>query len=129
VTRYTLPMVFIALLIASGCETRTSPPSTSATSETPVTPASSSTTIERVRKIVSEQMGVALANVTPNTSLGDLAADELDFVELIMTLEESFAITISDDKAEALTGSQDWQKGINNVTIKKLSELVDDLSK
>ena len=128
-TRFTLPMVLIAMLIASGCETRTSPPSSEAGRAMPVTFASSSQTIERIRRIVSEQMGVRLTNVTPKTSLGDLAADELDFVELIMELEESFSITISDDKLEELTGNQDWQKRMNNLTIEMISELVNDLTK
>ena len=129
VIRLILPMVLVALLSASGCETRKSPPSTAATSASSVTPTPSSATIERVRKIVSEQMGVSLDKIMPTTSLGDLAADELDYVELIMELEESFSITIADDKAEALTGNADWQKGVNNVTIEKLSALVDDCGK
>lgn len=82
--RFTLLMALIALLLSSGCESRNSSPSASATSASSVATANLSTAIERVRKIVSEQMGVALEKVTPQTSLGDLAADELDFVELIM---------------------------------------------
>jgi acyl carrier protein len=127
--RLILPTVLVALLSASGCETRKSPPRTAATGATSVASTPSSATIERVRKIVSEQMGVSLDKIMPTTSLGDLAADELDFVELIMELEESFSITISDDKAEALTGNADWQKGMNNVTIEKLSTLVNDCGK
>ncbi len=71
-------------------------------------------------------MVVALEEVTPKTTLGDLAADELDFVELIMELEESFSITISDAHAEAMTGTSDWKKGMNKVTIEELSTLVND---
>ncbi len=121
-------MVLIASLIFSGCESSKSPPSAHATSTSSATPASP-TTIDRVRKIVSEQMGVALEKITPKTSLGALAADELDFVELIMELEESFSITITDTKAQALTGTSDWQRGMKNVTIEKLSTLVDERGK
>ena len=126
--RSILLIALIASLFSSGCESRKSPPSVSASSASSVTTASSST-VDRVRKIVSEQMGVALEKITPKTSLGALAADELDFVELIMELEESFSITISETKAEALTGTSDWQKGMNNVTIEKLASLVDERDK
>lgn len=126
--RFTLLMVLIASLVFFGCESRKSPPSAAAARASSATTASS-TTIDRVRKIVSEQMGVALEKVTPKTSLGDLGADELDFVELIVELEESFSVTISDTKVEALTGTSDWQKGMHNVTIEKLSTLVNDLGK
>ncbi len=74
-------------------------------------------------------MGVTIEKITPTTSLGDLAVDELDFVELIMELEESFSITIPDDIAEGLTGNRDWQQGMKDVTIQKLADLVDDRSK
>jgi acyl carrier protein len=120
-------MVLIASLTSFGCESRVSPSSASSTRASSA--ANASHTIDRVRKIVSEQMRVALEKVTPKTSLGDLAADELDFVELIMELEESFSITISDTNAEALTGTSDWQKGMNNVTIERLSSLVNDCGK
>ena len=81
--------------------------------------------MERVRRIVAEQMGVSTDKIGATTSLDDLAADELDCVELIMQLENAFSITIPDDTAEELTGGQDWQEGMKNVTVQKLSALVD----
>jgi acyl carrier protein len=74
-------------------------------------------------------MGVSIEKITATTSLGDLAADELDYVELIMELEECFSITIPDDAAERLAGNRDWRQGMKSVTIQKLSTLVDDRSK
>ena len=58
---------------------------------------------ERVIEIISEQMGVAKDQVTPETSfVNDLGADSLDTVELVMELEEEFDITIPDDAAEQI---------------------------
>src|SRR5262249_47397346 len=58
---------------------------------------------ERVIEIVSEQMGVAKDQVTPETSfVNDLGADSLDTVELVMEFEEEFDITIPDEEAEKI---------------------------
>ena len=58
---------------------------------------------ERVINIVSEQLGVDKAKITPETSIiNDLGADSLDTVELVMELEEEFAISIPDDAAEKI---------------------------
>jgi len=58
---------------------------------------------ERVIEIVSEQMGVAKDQVTPDTSfVNDLGADSLDTVELVMEFEEEFDITIPDEEAEKI---------------------------
>ena len=58
---------------------------------------------ERVIDIVAEQLGVDKEKVTPETSfVNDLGADSLDTVELVMELEEEFAITIPDDAAEKI---------------------------
>lgn len=58
---------------------------------------------ERVRHIISEQLGVDEASVTPNASFEeDLNADSLDLVELIMSLEEEFGVEISEEEAEKI---------------------------
>jgi acyl carrier protein len=58
---------------------------------------------ERLRRIISEQLGVDEAQVTPNASFEeDLNADSLDLVELIMSLEEEFGIEISEEDAEKI---------------------------
>ena len=86
---------------------------------------SDATTLEDVRRIVSGQLGVEFGRLAPGTSLGELGADELDFVELLMELEERFDITIPDDKVTQMTGSNDLQSGMNNVTMERLAALVD----
>lgn len=58
---------------------------------------------ERVIDIVCENLGVSKEQVARNTSFqGDMGADSLDIVELVMELEEEFEITIPDDQAEKI---------------------------
>ncbi|HXV69276.1 MAG: acyl carrier protein [Nitrospiraceae bacterium] len=58
---------------------------------------------ERVKKIIAEQLGVEEDEVTPEASfVEDLGADSLDTVELVMALEEEFAIEIPDEDAEKI---------------------------
>jgi acyl carrier protein len=67
-----------------------------------------STTEERVRKVVVEQLGVSEDQVTLEASfVDDLGADSLDTVELVMALEEEFDTEIPDDKAESIAKVKD----------------------
>lgn len=64
---------------------------------------SQETTLERVQKIVVEQLGVDASQVKPEASFTeDLGADSLDTVELVMALEEEFEIEIPDEVAETI---------------------------
>jgi len=64
------------------------------------------TVLERLKKIVVEQLGVEEEQVVPKASfVDDLIADSLDLVELIMAMEEEFSdgnkqIRIPDKDAE-----------------------------
>ncbi len=63
--------------------------------------------VERVRKIVVEQLGVKEDEVTLGASfVDDLGADSLDTVELVMALEEEFETEIPDEEAEKITTVQ-----------------------
>lgn len=58
---------------------------------------------ERVKKIVSEHLGVDEAKVVESASfIDDLEADSLDTVELTMSFEEEFGVEIPDDAAETI---------------------------
>ena len=66
---------------------------------------------ERIRTIVSEQFGVNMAEVTPDSNiLDDLGADSLDVVELVMTLEDEFDIEVSDEAAESIRTIADVER-------------------
>ena len=59
---------------------------------------------ERVKEVLSEQLGVDDAEINEEASFQeDLDADSLDLVELIMELEDQFGIKISDDDAQKIT--------------------------
>ena len=64
--------------------------------------------LERVSKIVVEQLGADEKEVVPTASfVDDLGADSLDLVELVMSLEEEFStsgqkVEIPDEDAEKL---------------------------
>jgi acyl carrier protein len=64
--------------------------------------------VEKVKQIISEQLGVDEAEVTPSASFtDDLGADSLDQVELVMALEEAFSVSVSDEDTEKLLTVQD----------------------
>ncbi len=56
--------------------------------------------LEKLSKIVAEQLGMEQSKITMNTSLkDDLLADSLDIVEIIMQIEEQFGIEVDDEDA------------------------------
>jgi len=69
---------------------------------------STATIYDRLKTIVTEQLGVDEEEITPQASfVDDLNADSLDLVELIMSLEEEFGLEISDEDAEKIVTVQD----------------------
>jgi acyl carrier protein len=68
---------------------------------------------ERVRSIVSERLGVDEDKVTMDAEfIGDLNADSLDLVEVIMAMEQEFDTEIKDEDAENIRSVSDAVKFI-----------------
>jgi acyl carrier protein len=68
---------------------------------------------ERVRSIVSERLGVDEDKVTMDAEfIGDLNADSLDLVEVIMAMEQEFDTEIKDEDAENIRTVSDAVKFI-----------------
>jgi acyl carrier protein len=76
-----------------------------------------STTFDKVKKIIVEQLGVDESEVTPEASItDDLGADSLDQVELVMAFETEFNIDIPDEEAEKIKTVGDAVKRIDETT-------------
>lgn len=57
--------------------------------------------LDTLKKLLEEQLDVDPATVSENTNIiDDLGADSLDMVELMMSVEEEFNITINDSDAQ-----------------------------
>jgi len=62
------------------------------------------TTLERIRSIVVDLLGVDPKDVKPEARIReDLEADSLDLVELVMAFEEEFGGEISDEEAQSIS--------------------------
>lgn len=71
---------------------------------------------EKVREIIANELSVSKDEITLETNLqDDLGADSLDAVELIMTLEEEFDTSISDEDAQNLKTVGDIVRFIENL--------------
>ena len=64
-------------------------------------------TLEKVRTIISEQLGTDLDAVAADAKFVDLGADSLDTVEIMMALEEQFEITLDEEGAEKIATVQE----------------------
>ena len=70
---------------------------------------------DRVKKIVSDQLGTSLDEIEIDSSfVDDLGADSLDTVELVMALEEEFDLEIADEDAEKISTVNDAVTYINS---------------
>lgn len=58
---------------------------------------------ERVRGLLAEQLSIEEETIEMSSNfIDDLNADSLDIVELIMTLEQEFNLSIPDEEAERI---------------------------
>ncbi len=62
---------------------------------------------QRVKAAVAEQLGIRIEEIKNEASfMDDLGADSLDLVELVMSFENDFNITIPDEDSSAITTVQ-----------------------
>lgn len=58
---------------------------------------------EKVQKLLAEALNLDASKITKESNIvQDLGADSLDMVELLMSLEDNFGITVPDEKAGEL---------------------------
>ncbi|MBC8340124.1 MAG: acyl carrier protein [Proteobacteria bacterium] len=71
----------------------------------------SAAVVERLRQLVSDQLSVDVSKMKSEANIiDDLGADSLDVVELVMAIEETFDIEVSDEEAEVLRTVGDVEK-------------------
>lgn len=57
-------------------------------------------TIDKIAKLIAEQLNKPVEEITADKEIvKDLGADSLDVVEMLMSLEEEYGITIPDEDA------------------------------
>ena len=64
--------------------------------------------LEKMKKIIAEQLNVEESTITPESSFkDDLGADSLDLFELVMALEEEFGVSIPSEDLENINTVHD----------------------
>ena len=70
--------------------------------------------LERIKEIVSENLGVDAAQITEESSFkDDLGADSLDIFEMVMALEDEYEIEIPTEELEKIATVGDVVEYIN----------------
>ncbi len=72
-------------------------------------------TFEKVKNMLVEKLGVAEDKVTLESEIiKDLGADSLDLVEMLLSLEENFCVTVTDEQTESIKTVKDIVDIIDN---------------
>jgi acyl carrier protein len=84
-------------------------------------------TLERLRRLLAEVLGISEGSVTPDTLVIDLfarsGADSLDRAELVIALEEEFvSFEVPDEAADR------WDELTQTGTVQQLADLIDQTS-
>ena len=60
-------------------------------------------TIEKVKKLIADQLCISVDDIKDDANIiEDLGADSLDIVELLMSFEDEFKVSIPDEKLDDL---------------------------
>ena len=71
---------------------------------------------EKVCKMLGEQLGVDADSIKPEQEVvKDLGADSLDVVELMMSLEDEYGITLPESEVESVKTVQDIVDMMNRI--------------
>lgn len=63
---------------------------------------------DKICKMLAEQLKIEESKITPESEVvKDLGADSLDIVELMMTLEDEYGVTLPEGKVESVKTVQD----------------------
>jgi acyl carrier protein len=94
--------ILMAGVLLAGCDDVSAPTISPAGARATTKPAPPAEQVEaRVIHIVSEQVGVNTSELSRKTRLKeDLKTDDLDTIELVMELEDTYQISITDEDAE-----------------------------
>ncbi len=65
-------------------------------------------TYDKVLELIAEQLGLDVKDIKPESEIvKDLGADSLDVVQMLMTMEEEFSITVPEEDAGNLRTVKD----------------------
>ena len=63
---------------------------------------------DKIKEMLAEKLGISEDKITLESEIvKDLGADSLDLVEMLLSLEENFGITISDEQTENIKTVKD----------------------
>jgi acyl carrier protein len=71
-------------------------------------------TQEKVSTIISEILKIEKEKITPIATFESLGADSLDRLEIIMKIEETFGIDITDEQEASIKSVNDAIEAIHN---------------
>lgn len=73
---------------------------------------------EKMQEIITSVLNVPRSEIRPETTfVGDLGADSLDIIQIVMAIEEEFDIKIKDEDIKNISCVQDAVEQIKNATI------------
>ena len=76
-------------------------------------------TIDKVKQLIAEQLCISTDDIKDDANvIEDLGADSLDVVELLMSFEDEFKVSIPDEKLEELKTIPQIVKVIDEYTKK-----------
>lgn len=75
-------------------------------------------TADKVISIIAQKLNRPISDINEESTLQDFGADSLDMVEIIMKVEEEFAIEINDEDAESFANVGDFIAYIHRLRTK-----------